>query len=123
MSWIVEKRKQGMEIYVTNRQTEAIFVGEGYTQKEYKRSMDLGKVIAKELIDYEEKNEEDFEKNNFSPILFNFIKNHESNSSKRIILSEQDVIFYKKVFEFQKLGKWKEAENILNQIDNKTNLS
>ena len=64
-------------------------------------------------------NEEVFEKNNFSPILFNFIKNYESNTSKRIILSEQDVIFYKKVFEFQKLGKWKEAENILNQIDNK----
>ena len=41
MSWIVEKRKQGMEIYVTNRQTEAIFVGEGYQQKEYKRSMEL----------------------------------------------------------------------------------
>ena len=62
MNWVVEKRKQGMEIYVTNRQTEAIFVGEGYTQKEYKRSMELGKVIAKALNDYEEKNEEDFAK-------------------------------------------------------------
>ena len=55
MNWVVEKRKQGMEIYVTNRQTEAIFVGEGYTQKEYKRSMELGKVIAKALNDYEDK--------------------------------------------------------------------
>ena len=60
MSWIVEKRKQGMEIYVTNRQTEAIFVGEGYQQKEYKRSMELAKVIAAALNDYEKKNEEDF---------------------------------------------------------------
>ena len=60
MSWIVEKRKQGMEIYVTNRQTEAIFIGEGYTQKEYKRSLALAKVISKALNDYEEKNEEDF---------------------------------------------------------------
>ena len=60
MSWIVEKRKQGMEIYVTNRQTEAIFIGEGYKQKEYKRSMELAKVIAAALNDYEKKNEEDF---------------------------------------------------------------
>ena len=60
MSWVIEKRKQGMEIYVTNRQTEAIFVGEGYTQQEYKRSMELAKVIVKALNEYEEKNEEDF---------------------------------------------------------------
>ena len=60
MSWIVEKRKQGMEIYVTNRQTEAIFVGEGYTQQEYKLLMELAKVIAAALNDYEKKNEEDF---------------------------------------------------------------
>lgn len=46
-------------------------------------------------------NEEIFENNHFSPILFNFIKNHESNSSKTIILSEQDVIFYKKVLNFK----------------------
>ena len=49
-----------MEIYVTNRQTEAIFIGEGYKQKEYKRSMELAKVIAAALNDYEKKNEEDF---------------------------------------------------------------
>ena len=60
MNWVVEKRKQGMEIYVTNRQTEAIFVGEGYTQQEYNRSMELAKVIAAALNDYEKKNEEDF---------------------------------------------------------------
>ena len=39
---------------------KAIFVGEGYKQKEYKRSMELAKVIVKALNDYEEKNENDF---------------------------------------------------------------
>ena len=37
-----------------------IFVGEGYQQKEYKRSMELAKVVAAALNDYEKKNEEDF---------------------------------------------------------------
>ena len=60
MSWVIEKRKQGMEIYATNRETESIFIGEGYTQKEYKRSMELAKVIVIALNDYEEKNEDDF---------------------------------------------------------------
>ena len=55
MSWIIEKRKQGNEIWVgTNR--EAIFVGEGYEKKEYKRSMELAKVIVKALNDYEKRN-------------------------------------------------------------------
>ena len=53
MSWTIEKRKQGMEIYVTNRQTEAIFIGEGYTQKEYKRSIELSEVIVAALNEYE----------------------------------------------------------------------
>tara|TARA_Y100001951_G_C11265541_1_gene255268 strand:+ start:479 stop:676 length:198 start_codon:yes stop_codon:yes gene_type:complete len=65
MSWIIEKRKQGMEIWVTNStglngqltfKPKAIFIGEGYKQKEYKRSMELAKVIVKALNDYEEKN-------------------------------------------------------------------
>ena len=60
MSWIIEKRKQGMEICATNREAESIFIGEGYTQKEYKRSMELAKVIVTALNDYEEKNENDF---------------------------------------------------------------
>ena len=51
--WIIEKRKRGAEIYVTNRQTDAIFIGEGYEDKEYKRSMELAKVITKALNDYE----------------------------------------------------------------------
>ena len=53
MSWIIEKRKQGNEIWVgTNR--EAIFVGEGYEKKEYKRSMELAKVITEALNNYED---------------------------------------------------------------------
>ena len=62
MSWIIEKRKQGMEIWATKleRPSESIFIGEGYTQKEYKRSMELAKVIVTALNDYEEKNENDF---------------------------------------------------------------
>jgi hypothetical protein len=55
MSWVVEKRKRGSEIYVTNRQTEAIFVGDGYSTKEYNRSMELAKVIVKALNNYEDK--------------------------------------------------------------------
>ena len=44
-----------MEIYATNRETESIFIGEGYTQKEYKRSMELAKVIVKALNEHEKK--------------------------------------------------------------------
>jgi len=55
MIWIIEKRKQGNEIWVgTNK--EAIFIGEGYDEKEYKRSMELAKVIEKALNEYESLN-------------------------------------------------------------------
>jgi|TARA_B110000263_G_scaffold218764_1_gene205617 hypothetical protein len=69
MSWIIEKRKQGAEIWATTStglngqlafRPEAIFIGDGYEKKEYKRSMELAQVIVKALNDYEEKNEEDF---------------------------------------------------------------
>ena len=62
MSWIIEKRKQGMEIWVTTStgfngqlafRPEAIFVGDGYEKKEYKRSMELAKVIVKALNNYD----------------------------------------------------------------------
>ena len=53
--WIIEKRKQGNEIGVGTN-TEAIFVGEGYEKKEYKRSMELAQVIVKALNDHEERN-------------------------------------------------------------------
>ena len=53
MSWIIEKRKHSTEIYVTNRQTESIFVGESYDEIEYKRSMELAKVIVKALNNYD----------------------------------------------------------------------
>ena len=50
--WIIEKRKQGMEIWVGSNK-EAILIGEGYTQKEYKRSMELADVIVKALNKHE----------------------------------------------------------------------
>jgi len=57
MTWTIEKRKQGNEIWVTsNVKPESILVGEGYENKEYKRSMELAKVIVKALNDYEKRN-------------------------------------------------------------------
>ena len=54
MIWIIEKRKRGNEIWVgTNK--EAIFVGEGYSTKEYNRSMELAKVIVEALNTHEDK--------------------------------------------------------------------
>jgi len=64
MRWTIEKRKQGNEIWVTNStglngqltfKPEAIFIGEGYEQKEYKRSMELAKVIVDALDKHEKK--------------------------------------------------------------------
>jgi hypothetical protein len=52
MSWAVETRKQGAEIWVEG-QREAIFVGDGYEKKEHKRSMELADVIAKALNKHE----------------------------------------------------------------------
>ena len=57
MSWTIEKRKRGNEIWVSsNVKPESILVGEGYEKKEYKRSMELAKVIVKALNDYEKRN-------------------------------------------------------------------
>ena len=57
MNWTIEKRKQGSEIWVSsNVKPESILVGEGYEKKEYKRSMELAKVIVKALNDYEKRN-------------------------------------------------------------------
>ena len=53
--WPIEKRKRQTEIFVTNRETESIFVGEGYNKKEYQRSMELAKVICEALNNYEAK--------------------------------------------------------------------
>ena len=54
MSWTVETRKRGAEIWVEG-QREAIFVGDGYEKKEYKRSMELADIIAKALNKHETK--------------------------------------------------------------------
>ena len=54
MNWTIEKRKQGNEIWVSsNVQPESILVGEGYMKKEYKRSMELAKVIVEALNKHE----------------------------------------------------------------------
>jgi hypothetical protein len=54
MSWKVETRKRGAEIWAEG-QCEAIFVGDGYEKKEHKRSMELANVIVKALNDHENK--------------------------------------------------------------------
>ena len=54
MIWTIEKRKQGNEIWVSsNVKLESILVGEGYTKKEYKRSMELAQVIVNALNERE----------------------------------------------------------------------
>ena len=52
MSWKVETRKRGAEIWAECL-CEAIFVGDGYEKKEHKRSMELAGVIVKALNKYE----------------------------------------------------------------------
>jgi len=52
--WIIEKRKQGMEIWVgTNK--EAIFIGECYNAKERKRTHYLAAIIVEALNKHEAK--------------------------------------------------------------------
>ena len=54
MNWTIEKRKQGNEIWISsNVKPEAIFIGDGYEKKEYKRSMELAKVIVEALNKHE----------------------------------------------------------------------
>jgi hypothetical protein len=54
MTWTIEKRKQGNEIWVSsNVKPESILVGEGYEKKEYKRSMELAKVVVEALNQHE----------------------------------------------------------------------
>ena len=54
MNWTIEKRKQGNEIWASsNVKPEAIFIGDGYEKKEYKRSMELAKVIVEALNKHE----------------------------------------------------------------------
>ena len=51
-NWFLDYRKQEAEIWVSTNDY-SIFVGDGYTPKEKKRSKELAKVIAKALNDYE----------------------------------------------------------------------
>ena len=48
MTWTIEKRKQGCEIWASSK-SEAIFVGDGYEDKERERSIQLAKIIVKAL--------------------------------------------------------------------------
>jgi len=54
-TWTIEKRKRQTEIFVTNLETESIFIGEGYDKKKYQRSMELAKVICEALNNHEAK--------------------------------------------------------------------
>lgn len=56
-TWTIEKRKRQTEIFVTNfcDLNESIFVGEGHNKKQYKRSMELAKVICEALNNHETK--------------------------------------------------------------------
>lgn len=57
MKWTIERRKKCCEIWVSsNTQPESILIGEGYSKKEYKRSMELAQVIVKALNDHEKRN-------------------------------------------------------------------
>ena len=54
MKWTIERRKKCCEIWVSsNTQPESILIGEGYSKKEYKRSMELAQVIVKALNEYD----------------------------------------------------------------------
>ena len=52
-NWFLDCRKQESEIWVSSNDY-SIFIGDGYTPKEKKRSKDLAKVITKALNDYKE---------------------------------------------------------------------
>ena len=58
MSWRIEKRKQGMEIWVEG-QREAIFIGECYNAKERKRTHCLAAIIVKALKENDDENIKD----------------------------------------------------------------
>jgi len=51
--WRIETRKGGAEIYVECAD-RSIFIGEGYSNCEYGKSMVLARVIEKALNEYEE---------------------------------------------------------------------
>jgi|TARA_R110002110_G_scaffold154784_1_gene348831 hypothetical protein len=54
MNWTIEKRKRSTLIFVTDRESTDILIGSGSNKKEYKRSMELAKVIVKALNENEQ---------------------------------------------------------------------
>ena len=51
-NWFLDCRKKESEIWASSNDY-SIFIGDGYTYKEKKRSKELAKVIVKALNDYE----------------------------------------------------------------------
>jgi len=51
----------------------------------------------------------------FYPLLIEAAK----KSDEKILLNDKDIGKYKKIFSLQKLGKWKEAKEIIEQLENK----
>ena len=51
----------------------------------------------------------------FYPLLQEVAK----KSDEKILLNDTDIEKYKKIFSLQKIGKWEEAEDIIEQLDNK----
>ena len=60
MIWTIEKRKQGMEIWVTsNVEPEAILIGECYHAKERKKTHYLADIIVEALNKAEDKRQDE----------------------------------------------------------------
>ena len=56
MKWETQVRKGGVEIYV-ECEDYSIFIGEGYSDQEYGRSMTIASVVEKALNEFEEEYE------------------------------------------------------------------
>ncbi len=57
--------------------------------------------------------------NEESAYFYSLLVDEAKKNNKNILLNNEDKIKYKKIFSLQKLGKWKEAELIINKLENK----
>ena len=57
--------------------------------------------------------------NKESKYFYPLLKEVAKKSDEKILLNDTDIEKYKKIFSLQKLGKWEEAEDIIEQLDNK----
>lgn len=53
MNWTLETRKSGAEIYVTS-EDHSIFIGEGYSDEEERKSLCIAHVIVRALNEYDQ---------------------------------------------------------------------